>query len=114
MKRLALILAILLIVGYAGFEARKLIEGPRIVILSPQDGTATSSSIITIAGTAENISFLTINDDPAFTDESGHFFEVLSPPSGYAIFTVAATDRFGRKASAQVRIAVLNYCPVRS
>ena len=113
MKRLALILAILLIVGYAGFEARKLIEGPRITIISPRDGTATSSDTVLIEGTAENISFLTINDNPAFTDESGHFSQVLSPPPGYAIFTVAATDRFGRRASAQVRITVLNFCPVQ-
>jgi hypothetical protein len=114
MKRLALILAILLIVGYGAFEARRLIAGPQITILSPKDGTATSSSMVILEGIAQNISFLTINDSPAYTDESGHFSQVLSPPPGYAIFTVAATDRFGRRARAEVQIAVLNFCPVFS
>ncbi len=112
MKRLLIILAILLIAGYGAFEARRLIAGPHITILSPIDGTATSSRAVILSGIAENISFLTINDTPAYTDESGHFVQVLSPPQGYAVFTVAATDRFGRYARAQVRVAILNFCPV--
>jgi hypothetical protein len=112
MKRVGLILAILLIAGYGAFEARKLIAGPEITILSPKDGTATSSSQIIISGIAENISFLTVNDNPSYTDEQGRFSVVLSPPQGYAIFTVQGVDRFGRKARATVSITVLNYCPV--
>ena len=111
MKRLLAILAILVVLGYGIFEARRLIAGPEISITSPLNGTATSSDTVLISGVAQNISFLTINDAPAFTDEAGHFFEVVSPPPGYAIFTVAATDRFGRRAKAQVAITVLNYCP---
>ncbi len=112
MKRALFVLVVLLIIGYGAFEARRLIAGPEITILSPIPGIATSSSMVAISGIAQNISFLTINDNPAFTDEQGHFFEVVSPPPGYAIFTVAATDRFGRRANVKVAIEVLNYCPV--
>jgi hypothetical protein len=110
MKRAIVAFVVLVIIGYGLFEARKLTLGPRISIQTPLDGSATSSVIVTISGRASNISFLTINDAPAFTDEAGNFVERLSPPPGYAIFTVAATDRFGRRASAQVHITVLNYC----
>ncbi|HWB33976.1 MAG TPA: hypothetical protein VG753_01475 [Candidatus Paceibacterota bacterium] len=113
MRRFLLLLAAILILSYGLFEARRLIGGPEITIDSPQDGSATSTELIAITGTAQNISFLTINDAPAFTDESGRFAVKLSAPPGYAIFTVAATDRFGRRASAQVHITVLNYCAVR-
>ena len=112
MKRLLIIVIVVLILGYGAFEARRLITGPQITILSPLDGSATSSAAVLISGIAENISFLTINDTPAYTDESGRFTQVLSPPPGYAVFTVAATDRFGRSARAQVRVAILNFCPV--
>lgn len=112
MKKILVILVAILILGYGGFEARRLIAGPEITILSPINGTATSSQSVIVSGIAKNISFLTINDNPAFTDEAGHFFEVVSSPPGYAIFTVAARDRFGRKTSAEVRVSVLNYCPV--
>jgi hypothetical protein len=98
--------------GYGLFESRKIIEGPVITIESPLDGSATSSTSLRIAGTAENISFLSINDKPSFTDETGHFAELLSLPPGFTILTVAATDRFGRKTSRSVSITVLNYCSV--
>jgi len=110
MRRAFIALVILLIVGYGLFEARKLIEGPVIVIDSPTDGSATSSTGLVIAGSAQNIAFLTINDKPAFTDESGHFQELISPPPGVTVLTVAAVDRFGRRTSRSVEVNVLNYC----
>ena len=105
-------LALVIFVGYGLFEARLLIEGPEITITTPINGSATSSSAVVIAGTAQNISFLTINDAPAFTDESGHFALTLSPPPGYTVFVVAGVDRFGRRASKEVTIDALNFCPV--
>lgn len=99
---------------YGVFEARRLIEGPRITIATPADGSATSSAAVVISGFAENISFLSINGKPAYTDEQGHFSETLSPPPGYAIFTVAATDRFGRRMTREVHITVVDFCPIQT
>ena len=113
-RGISLILLVVLgvaLIGYGLFEARKLIEGPVITIEYPRDGSATSSAAVVIAGVAENISFLSINDAPAYTDETGHFAETLSPPAGYTVVTVAATDRFGRRSSKSVTITVLTYCP---
>ena len=98
------------ILGYGIFESRRLLSGPRITIESPKSGSATSSALVTISGTAKNISFLTMNGAPAYADETGRFFATLSPSPGYAIFTVSASDRFGRRATSQVHITVLNYC----
>ena len=112
MRRFIIIIAVLVIVAYGLFEGRRIIEGPTITIESPIDGSATSSSGVIISGEAQNISYLTINDKPAFTDEKGHFAELLSLPPGFTILTVAAQDRFGRRTSASVSLQVLNYCPV--
>ena len=102
----------LVIAGYGLFEARRIIEGPVVTITMPQDGSATSTTGVTISGNAQNISFLTINDRPSFTDQKGNFSETLSIPPGFAVLTVAATDRFGRRTSRAVSITVLNYCPI--
>jgi hypothetical protein len=107
----ALFGAALLILLYGLFEGRRLLLGPQITITAPHSGEATSSAAVTIAGTASNISFLTINDKPAFTDEAGHFTLTLSPPLGYTVFTVVGVDRFGRTTKKQVSLMVLNYCP---
>jgi hypothetical protein len=111
MRRVIIGLVILLVLSYTLFEARRLLAGPDISIESPADGTATSSSAVTIVGKAENISFLTINDAPFYTDESGKFVYRFSPPVGYTVVTVAATDRFGRSATKSVSINVVRYCP---
>ncbi len=111
MRRAILIALAIVVLGYGLFEARKLLAGPAITILYPIDGSATSSSVVTVAGTAENISFLSINDAPSYTDEAGQFVYRFSPPAGYTVVTVAATDRFGRRASKSVAITIVQYCP---
>lgn len=108
---LIVVLVVVLIGGYGAFEARRLIEGPIITINSPRSGSATSSMGVIISGTAQNISFLTINDSPSYTDKDGHFSELLSIPPGFATLTVRAVDRFGRRTTQSVAITVLNYCP---
>lgn len=112
MKRLLVIAALLVIVGYGLFEARRIIEGPRLTIDAPLDGSATSSALVTVVGRVENISFLTINDHTASADEQGQFVYRYSPPLGYTALTVAATDRFGRKVEKRVSFTLLNYCSV--
>lgn len=112
MRKALLIFAVFLILGYGLFEARRIITGPVVTIDSPLDGSATSSPAISIQGSARNIAFLTINGRPAFTDEEGRFFERVSVPAGYTVFTVEGKDRFNRSASAQVHITILNLCPV--
>ncbi len=111
MRRLIIGLAILLVLSYALFEARRLLAGPDIRIDFPKDGSATSSPLVTIAGVAENISFLTINDAPSYTDEGGKFVYHFSPPPGYTVVTVAAVDRFGRSTTKSISINVVEYCP---
>jgi len=109
---LLLSLLALFIIGYGVFEARRIIEGPVVSIYTPEDGSATSTNAIVITGNAENISFLTINDKPYYTDKEGDFSETLAVPTGFTVLTVAATDRFGRRTSKSVSINVLDYCPI--
>jgi len=99
------------IIGYGLFEARRLLAGPFIAIEEPRNGNAIASPLVTVEGEALNISFLTINDKPVLTDEAGHFRRTLSPPPGTSVVTVKGTDRFGRRASADVKITMLNFCP---
>lgn len=108
----AFLIGLVVLGGYGLFEARRLLEGPQITISSPKDGSALSASAMVVTGTAHNVSFLTLNEKPAFTDESGYFAITLSPPPGYTVVTVAATDRFGRRASKTVTVTVFNYCHV--
>jgi hypothetical protein len=113
-KRLLVIAALVLIAAYGLFEARRIIAGPELVIDSPIDGSATSTTLVTISGRVQNISFLTINDHAASADEEGRFVYRYSPPLGYTVATVQATDRFGRRTQMRISFTLLTYCPVKS
>ena len=110
-SKILISIMLVLVVGYGLFEARRLLAGPEVVILSPTNGAAVAGPTITVRGTAKNVSFFTIDDAPAFTDPAGNFSVTLSPPPGYTVVTVASIDRFGRRASTQVALTVLDYCP---
>ena len=111
MLRLCAALAVLVVLGYGLFEARRLIEGPQLSITYPRDGQALAGPLIHIKGTAENAAFFTINGGQAFVDQHGNFDENLSPPPGYTVLTISAKDRFGRMAQETVHLTINNYCP---
>lgn len=87
---------VLLIIGYVTFQARFLIAGPQIS-LSEEPAIHHTTRVITLAGTAYNITHLWLNDRQIFTDEAGHFREALVLENGYTIATLKARDRFGRE-----------------
>lgn len=112
MKKIAILGLILIVFSYGFFEARRLLAGPLITVDSPVPGSATSSGAVLVSGRAENIAFLTINDQSAFTDEEGRFAKRVSAPPGYTVFTVLGKDRFGRESSKHIQISVVDFCPI--
>lgn len=92
-----LVIGIIVGVGwYGAFQARNLLEGPRIALHSPTE-TAHHEQMITVTGDTENIVALSLNGKSIFTDETGQFTEKLVLEQGYTIMTLTATDRYGRE-----------------
>ncbi len=114
LARSAVALAVVVIVGYGLFEARRLVGGPEIVLTQPQDGSTVSGPVVHIQGTVQNAAFITIDSERAYADEQGNFSKTISPPAGFAALTISATDRFGRTQTRTVRIIVVDYCPARA
>lgn len=80
---------------YGFFQARALIEGP---ILAVDEAVAATHDerMVTVTGTARNVTAVTLNDRPISTDESGRFSVRLVLENGYTIMTLRAEDRYGR------------------
>lgn len=87
---------IVIILGYASFQARNIIAGPVVKIKTPLNGASVEQSLINIKGVAKNISRISMNDKQIFTDDEGEFSEKLLLSYGYNIITIKAKDRFGR------------------
>jgi hypothetical protein len=81
---------------YILFQARFLIAGPQITLIN-EAATLQNERVISLEGTAYNITHLWLNDRTIFTDESGHFKEALVLENGYTIATLRAKDRYGRE-----------------
>lgn len=95
---IGLVLALIIttaIILYIVFQARFLLIGPQLVLLEELPAV-TNERFVTIVGQATNITSITLNGRPIFTDEDGYFSEEMMLENGYTIATVAATDRFGR------------------
>ena len=84
---------LLLVAGYGVTKAWPLLTGPS-VRLDPEviDETGT----LTLSGRALRTETLLFNGAILLIDEQGHFSRELTLPSGGAILSLTATDRFGR------------------
>jgi len=101
------ILAFAFIALYSLFQARAILLGPQISIVSPKDGEVVGSPLVTVEGWGRNIGWISMNDRQIFTDEEGHWSEKLIVSEGTSIITVVARDRFGRETRKNLHI-VLN------
>lgn len=96
LKFIALSVTLLAVLGYITFQARYLIIGPVLTLTSDAE-TVQNERIIEIAGTASNVTDISLNGRPIYTDESGVFKEPLVLENGYTIMTLRAHDRYGRE-----------------
>lgn len=93
-----IIISIILLIlgGYTAYEIQRLAFGPEIEVLSPQNGSLVSNSLVEVSGVAQNIKDISLNDRKIFIDEKGNFKENLLLSYGYNTITVKASDKFGR------------------
>lgn len=90
------ILIVGLLLTYVLFQARMFIAGPQIALREEYE-TLQNNRQITLAGTAQNITEITVNGRAIVTDEAGHFAESIVLENGYTIVRIAARDRYGRE-----------------
>lgn len=90
-------LFLLALVGYGAVAAWPLIAGPQIALTSPAQEETMANGQTRIEGRALYTETLWLNGAPLLMDESGNFSASLTLPSGGAILSLTATDRFGRE-----------------
>lgn len=94
----------ILFIGYGVFEARKVIEGPEITVISPSTGGTVTDKLVTLKGTTKNVKTLTMNGRILYIDEQGNWSERLMLPPGYNIIELEGVDRFGNKTRQKIDV----------
>lgn len=95
LKYIGLSVIIGLFGAYVIFQARYIIRGPELA-LTNEPNTVQNEQQITLTGTAENITNITLNGRTIVTDQDGHFREHIVLENGYNIVSIEAHDRYGR------------------
>lgn len=97
-------MAVLLLLVYGFFNARKLIEGPQVEVFEPTSGLESKINPISIKGVAKNITYLSLNDKPIAVNTSGIFEERLLLSPGYNTIRIYAKDRFKQDTVKEIKI----------
>ncbi len=96
---------VLALVGYSIFQVHRIITGPTIELSAlSEEGFVTSVNKINLTGVAQNVAFISLNDNPIFIDENGAFSEDLLLYSGYNIVKLYGKDKFGKSLTRLVEI----------
>ena len=103
LTKIVLAMFFLMVIGYAYFEARGLLYGPRINIAS-QAMTVTENPYILIEGQVDHIASLAVDGQSISVTEAGVFSEpyVLAPGINRIIFD--AKDKYGNDTQKVVEI----------
>lgn len=94
-RYIAAFVVVIVLVGYALYQARNLISGPRVE-LTNEPAMVQYEETVLIEGRARNITEITLNGRQLFIDEQGYFSHPLVLENGYTIMTITAHDRYGR------------------
>jgi len=95
---------VLVTVAYGLFQARTLIEGPELTVISPAHGEHLTETLLEVRGVARNVTRVSINGRPITTDPEGAFTETLVTPAGYGVILVEAENRFGYHAEERIEV----------
>lgn len=86
-----------ILIFYFLYQARFILTGPQIQLVNEPE-TVQSKRVVALEGHVQNITNITLNGRPIYTDERGYFKEAVVLETGYTIATLEATDRYGRSA----------------
>lgn len=102
-----LILGVAVVVlAYIFYQFSFLFIGPKLSIVTPQDGQAISENIVSVSGKTDPYATVTINNENAYVDLTGSFKKTLYVYSGQAKISVSAKNRYGKETKKEVQIKV--------
>lgn len=103
----ALAVAALALLGWFGYELKKIVAAPSITLSTPQDGFVTYDRSISVEGVTEKEVMLTINGKLVSPDDSGKFKDQLNLQEGLNTITITGTKKHSKGLTLARRVIVL-------
>ena len=105
-RLLPILLIVAIVFTYAAFRSTALRTGPVLTIEGPE-AHAVVPQRITIRGTVENVTFLTVNDQRVFPQRDGTFSHVVALPIGYTVLELYASNKRAQELTTTLPLTVV-------
>lgn len=100
------VLLLILIGGYLGFQYSAYFFPPRLMVQSPLDNQKISNNIVEIKGETDPYSTLKINGDETYVDLDGTFEKNIYLFSGEREIVVVSENRYGKQNEKVIRVQI--------
>ncbi len=92
----AIALFVLSCFGYLGLQVHRILEPPKLVILTPEQGRITDESALEVSGQTDPEVKVTINGTEVAQNEHGDFSQTLDLPDGVNTLVISAKKKHGK------------------
>lgn len=86
----------LILIGYLGWQVRRIVTPPSLAIYSPVEGFITQNSTLVIQGETEPEAQISINGQEIKNSEKGQFKEEISLADGVNTITIVVKKKHGK------------------
>ena len=93
----SIIIVLILILGYLGFQYTNFIKPPKLEVYEPQQGMIVESQTVKIVGMVDPESTVVINNQPILINEDGKFEAEIDIGKDTKNLVVVATSRSGKE-----------------
>jgi hypothetical protein len=94
------------VAGYFGFELKRMVAPPVIVLASPRDGLVTNDRAVAVSGTTEPEVTIRINGKAINPDLQGKFSDMLELQDGLNLITIKSAKKHSREVTLTRRVIV--------
>lgn len=98
------VVLLILLVGYVFFQYKSAFISPSLTVTLPREEQVVSTQTISVGGSTEQNSTITVNGLPAFVDENGIFKKEITVFPGQVTIVVKATNSFGKSSTIERHI----------
>lgn len=94
------------IVGYFGYELKRMVAPPEIVLASPQDGLVTKERSVSVSGVTEPEVTIRVNGKAINPDLQGKFSDTLELQDGLNLITIKSAKKHSKEVTLTRRVIV--------
>jgi transcriptional regulator with XRE-family HTH domain len=96
----------LVVIGYLGIQYRRFSREPELVVSYPRPGEVLREEVVTVVGRADAEAAVSVNNQPAYIDETGEFREEVEVNDELTLIKVRAVSRAGKETRVEIPVEV--------